>query len=146
MSRGARGSLIIYSGTVNGPTYIKIIEEVSPTFIENSFNSSNKPWEFTQDNVPPHRSAYSMKCLKNNYIHVLKWPATSLDLNPIENLWDYIHKTLQKTKPKNIDELRQMIEDIWRGVTSMNCQQLVNSMPNRIKQCIKFRGGAFKKH
>ena len=28
----------------------------------------------------------------------------------------------------------------------MYCQQLVNSMPDRIKQCIKFCDGTFKKY
>ena len=75
------------------------------------------------DNVPPHRSAYSMKWLKNNHhINVRKWPAISPDLNPIESLRNYIDKKLQKVKPKNIDELQQMIQDIWYDVTSMHSQ------------------------
>ena len=49
-------------------------------------------------------------------------------------------------KPKNIDELQQMIEDIWCGVTSMHCQRLVNSMPDCIKQRINFRGVTFKNY
>ena len=77
---------------------------------------------------------------------MLKSPATSPDLNPIENLWEYIDKKLQKMKPKNIDKLQQMIQDIWCSVTLMYCQQLVNCMSGRIKQCIKFRGGTFKKY
>ena len=99
-----------------------------------------------QDNALRHRLAYSMKWLKNNYINVPKWPGTSLDLYPIENLWDYIDKKLQKMKPRTIDELQQMIDDIWCGVISMHCQRLVSFMPDRIKQCIKFRGGKFKKY
>ena len=42
MSGVARGPLAMYSGKVNGLTYIKIIEEALPTFIENTFDSSNK--------------------------------------------------------------------------------------------------------
>ena len=49
-------------------------------------------------------------------------------------------------KAKNIDELQQMIEDLWCGVTSMYGQRLVNSMQGRIKQCFKFRDGTFKKY
>ena len=46
MSADARDPLVIYSGIVNGPAYIKIIEEALQTFIENSFDSSHKQWVF----------------------------------------------------------------------------------------------------
>ena len=36
-----------------------------------------------------------MKWLKNNHINKLKWPVTSPDRDPIENLWDYIDKKLK---------------------------------------------------
>ena len=122
MSGATRGPLVIYSGKVNGPAFIKIIEEVLPTFIENTFDSLNKQCGFMQNNAPPYRSVYLMKWHKNNHINVLKWPATSADLNPIGSLWDYIDKKLQKMKSKNIDELQQIIEDIWCGITLMHCQ------------------------
>ena len=146
MSGSARDPLVMYSGKVNGPAYIKMIEEALPTFIEDTFDSSNKQWVFMQDNASPHQSAHSLKWLKNNRMNVLKSAATSSDLNLIENRWDYTDKKLQKMKPKNIDELQQMTEDIWCDVTSLHCRRLVNSMPDRIKQCIKFRGGMFKKY
>ena len=38
---GARGSLVVYPGKLNGSAYLKVIEEVLPLFIENTFNSSN---------------------------------------------------------------------------------------------------------
>ena len=110
MSGGACGPLIMYSSKVSGPAYIKIIEEALPTFIENTFDLSNKQWVFMQENASPHRSAYSMKWFKNNHINVLKWSATFPHLNPIENLWEYIDRKLPKMKPKNIDKLQQIIE------------------------------------
>jgi transposase len=143
---GARGPLVMYSGNVNGAAYIKIIEEPLPMFIENAFDSSNNEWAFMHDNAPPHRSAYTMKWLKDHNINVFKWPATSPDLNPIESLWDHIDKELRKMKPTNVTQLQNMIQDIWHGVTSMRCQKLVDSMPNRIKQCIKSCGGTFQKY
>ena len=99
-----------------------------------------------QDNAAPYRSAYSMKWLKNNHINMLKWSPISPDLDPMGSPWDYIDRKLQKMKLKNIDELQQMIEYIWCGVTSMLCQRLVDSMPDHIKQCVKFRGGTFKRY
>ena len=38
----ARGPLAMYSGKINRLAYIEIIEEAFPTFIENTFDSSNK--------------------------------------------------------------------------------------------------------
>ncbi|CAM4976400.1 unnamed protein product [Rotaria socialis] len=58
MAGGARGPLVIYSGKVDGRAYVKIIEELLPSFIENAFDSSNKNWMFMHDNAPPHRSKY----------------------------------------------------------------------------------------
>jgi hypothetical protein len=49
-------------------------------------------------------------------------------------------------KPQNVTQLRQMIQDIWNSVTAMRCQKLVDSMPSRINQFIKSRGGTFKKY
>ena len=50
------------------------------------------------DNAPAHRSKIVMQWLKSKDIKILKWPATSSDLNPIENLWNDIDKQLQKIK------------------------------------------------
>ena len=112
MSGGARGPLVMYSGNLNSRAYIQLIEEALSMFIDNTFDSSNKQWQFMQDSASPHRSAYSIKWFKNHKIPLLKWPSTSSDLNPIENLWDYMDKELQKMKPKNVTELQQMVQNI----------------------------------
>ncbi|CAF3008047.1 unnamed protein product [Rotaria socialis] len=72
MVGGARGPLVIYSGKVDGPAYVNIIEEALPSFIENAFDSSNKNWMFMHDNTPPHRSKYTMKWLQDKGIKVMK--------------------------------------------------------------------------
>jgi len=59
ISGGVRGPLVMCSGNVDGPAYIKIIEGALSLFIANTFDSSNKEWVFMHDNAPPHRSIYA---------------------------------------------------------------------------------------
>ncbi|CAF3471855.1 unnamed protein product [Rotaria socialis] len=143
---GGGGSLVVYTGRVNGPSYIKIIQDAVPDFIEGAFGQTNTNWVFMQDNAPSHKSKFAMRWLKDNNIRLLNWPASSPDVNPIENLWDYFDKELRRLKPMNVRQLQTMIEDLWKSVTCQQCQKLVDSMPRRVKQCVLTRGGTFTKY
>ena len=146
MSTGARGPLVIYNGRLNGPAYVKVIEEALPLFIENTFDASCDDYVYMHDNAPCHRSKYTTDWLKNHNINVLKWPSNSPDLNCIEHVWDYIDKELRKLKPTNVSQLQEMILQLWREFTPIQCQRLVDSMPRRINQCILARGKTFNKY
>ena len=146
MAGGARGPLVTYSGRVNGPAYVKIIEDALPLFIDNAFDATNPDCVFMHDNAPPHRSNYTARWFETHGIKVMKWPPISPDLNPIENLWDHIDKELRKMKPTNVTQLEEMIQDLWLRITCVQCRELVDSMPRRIEQCIRSRGGTFAKY
>ena len=42
---------------------------------------------FQHDNTPLRTSRLTIVVLQERNLKVLKWPARSLDLNPIENMW-----------------------------------------------------------
>ncbi len=79
-------------------------------------------------------------------MNVLKWPAQSPDLNPIEHLWDHLKRRLgeYETAPNGILELWERIEKEWEAIPASECQKLIESMPRRVEQVIKAKGGYTK--
>ena len=41
-----------------------------------------------QDNAPPHTAHDTAASLEQHDVEVMDWPARSLDMNPIEHVWD----------------------------------------------------------
>ena len=98
------GDLVFYDGRVNGQTYIHVIDDTLIRFIKRRFNA-NDSFMLMQDNAPAHTSNYAMKFFKTNAIPIISWPLTSLDLNPIENIWNMIDDRLKTMRPRNLKEL-----------------------------------------
>ena len=70
------------------------------------------------------------------------WPAQSLDLNPIENLWHIIKRQVAKRPvARSVVELKQQIQEEWSAIPQDTIQTLVDSMPNRIAEVISACGG-----
>lgn len=97
---------------------------------------------YQQDNAPAH-TAFLTMCHLNRKLgpgNVMKWPANSPDLNPIENLWGIIKRKLQSTEFDNVAEWRQAINEEWERISDQTLESLINSMKNRVQQCLD-RGG-----
>ncbi|GFX97274.1 transposable element Tcb1 transposase [Trichonephila clavipes] len=45
---------------------------------------------FQQDNARPHVARIVQKFFVNHQIELLPWPACSLDISPIENMWSMV--------------------------------------------------------
>ena len=98
---------------------------------------------FQHDNDPKHTSKLVQKWLSENEINVMKWPAQSPDLNPIEHIWNDVDRRLRKLPGKisSKEDLWDKLQDAWNDLKEDDCRKLIKTMPERVRDIIKAKGG-----
>uniref|UniRef100_A0A3Q2ZAS5 Tc1-like transposase DDE domain-containing protein n=1 Tax=Kryptolebias marmoratus TaxID=37003 RepID=A0A3Q2ZAS5_KRYMA len=91
-----------------------------------------------------HRAKTVKTFLEERHIRSMSWPANSLDLNPIENLWWKLNKMVHDKAPTCKADLATAIRESWSQIAEQYCLSLIKSMPQRLQAVIKARGGATK--
>ena len=117
--------------------YIEVIQQRVIPDMQKAFSSGNGI--FQQDLASCHSSKKVKKIFSDHSISVPDWPGNSPDLNPIENLWAIIKEHDCTTMTKLIEAT---VSVRYRDQEIKNmCEKLVISMPERIRQVIKSKGG-----
>lgn len=118
--------------------YLNILKESLPRSIKKLGLGSD--WYFYQDNDPKHKAHNVRLWLLYNCPHVMETPPQSPDINPIENLWDYLGKRLQNREISNKNQLKTVLLEEWRNISPDYCKKLVQSMQTRLKMVILNKG------
>ena len=95
---------------------------------------------FQQDNSPVHTAKKVKTWLKRNRFKTIDWPAQSPDLNPIENISAIVKQRLAKKKCTNTNQLHENFAQEWNGLSPEICNNLIISMPKRMKEVINRSG------
>jgi hypothetical protein len=77
-------------------------------------------------------------------VDVIPWPARSPDLNPIEHIWHLMDLELAKLNLTSLVELEQAMHTIWNEISRQTALSMIESMPNRIENYLKAKGGHIK--
>jgi hypothetical protein len=135
MFRKGVGKLIFIEGNMNSLDYVRILADNLDVYA-----AKMGPFDyiFQQDNDPKHTSGLARLFFSERGIRILDQPSQSPDLNPIEHLWAYMKRRLAELAPKNIDQLKSFLIEIWN--TILQEFLLVASMPKRCEEVIKARG------
>ena len=133
-SRSGPGPICRVEGIMRADDYKKILAEHMVPFSEEHMPLT---WQFQHDNDPKHKAKKVVEYLLTENISVMKWPAQSPDLNPIENLWNAIDRVIKCQKPSTLHELFDCIQQNWMQLSPEYCAKLVDSMHDRCKAVLK---------
>ena len=79
-------------------------------------------------------------------VELIDWPPRAPDMNPIEDMWSEVKRTMQETwpvlPPRNSDELCTLVSDVWDEVASSQryVRSLIESMTRRMKSVVVAKG------
>ncbi|DAZ98244.1 TPA: LOW QUALITY PROTEIN: hypothetical protein N0F65_011712 [Lagenidium giganteum] len=142
MSWEGVGALQICDRNVNAQYYMEILEDNIDATKEVLCLPDDT--EFLHDGASCHREKTVKEYLRLKGINLVKHPAQSPDLNPIENLWAHVKVQLYQRPATTKGELAERIKVIWYDIDQQQVQTPVLSMPARIRAVIEARGGPTK--
>ncbi|KAL0181699.1 hypothetical protein M9458_024105, partial [Cirrhinus mrigala] len=103
-------------------TYLSIVADYAQPFMKTGF---------------PHGCAFLHKAKmvqewfeEHNEIEVLIWPKISLDLNPIEHLWDVLNKQVRSMEalPRNLQDVNDLLRTSWCQIPQHTFRGLVHAL------------------
>lgn len=141
-SRG-KAKICFVPPKMNSKIYTELLDDALISFLEDKMDEDSI---FQQDNAAIHVSKESLKWFEEHNISLMKWPACSPDLNPVENLWGHMSRKIYAQKAqghlfKTTLELKLAIKEAWEDLDRTLLQNLVDSMPNRIFEVVNKNGG-----
>jgi transposase len=94
-----------------------------------------------QDNSMPHTSNHTLDFLSNFNVDLISnYPPRSPELNPIEHVWGWMVKHINKNYPQNITQLKAAVREAWDAVPQEVIQNYIQHLPAVCSQIIRSKG------
>lgn len=139
-----------FEGNITGVSYLNMLQnDVIPALrVQEFFNEMI--WQ--QDGAPPHFQVDVRNFLDQTFPKrwmgrrgAVDWPPRSPDLTPMDfSVWGIIKDLVYATKPQNIQDLRQKIEEAFHYFSPELCSVICLSVPDRCRSCIANNGLQFE--
>lgn len=141
-----------FEGNLTAPMYEEMLRnQIVPRIIELT-GQNFEHTIFQQDGAPAHYGRDVRRYLNNVFADrwigrrgYIEWPARSPDLTPMDFfLWGYLKDRVFKTKPQNVEEMRQRIQDECDNIPAEYFVNAIESFYNRLGYCQEANGEQFE--
>ena len=134
-SKHGTGPLVSIKGSVDQYEYLSILkDELIP-----ELNRAKQaiPGTWGQRSLSYRKSVKSFLARKR--VQLIEWPPYSPDLNPIENLWQWMKHVLETEFPvrNSADDIEDRIFSIWRTITPEMCGTYCENYEKRLLAVIQ---------
>lgn len=129
MAAGGVGNIVTIEGNMNAQMYLEVLKQ---SVFQQGVKLIGPNFTFQHDNAPIHTAKIIKEYIKHTNMRVLEWPPQSPDLSPIENLWAHLKTKVAARKPRNVHDLREIIQEEWLLIEPSYCLKLVGSMTRRL--------------
>lgn len=133
-----QGGMYIFSDNLDAALMKTILKEKLLESADNLFEQGQ--WYFLHDNDKKFHSKVVQEWLHTAGVTCLEFPPYSPDLNPIENLWAILAREVEKKNSSTVEELQEVVDQVWNKASQPLMAELVASMPRRIEAVIKAKG------
>nr|CCA27938.1 protein Y6B3B.8 putative [Albugo laibachii Nc14] len=138
-SAKGKSRLAILQGKQNSEANVRTLQQHLLPFVQ-----QKHPHGFTsqQDNASIHRSRYTMNWFVEQDMDVMRWPALSPDLNPIENVWGMLTRRVYEggTQFTSKKELETSILQACDELNYAHIERLLRSMTSRSIAVLELNG------
>jgi len=142
ISHNGVGPLLFIQGGMDAALYIEILQHHVLEHCIANIDENGHQHYYQDDGASCHDSQAVIDYCAEKGIQRPYWPANSPDMNPIEWVWGWMKNklTARRVKPRNIEELKTIITEIWYSFTQEQILGLYSSMPGRIATLQRLQG------
>jgi transposase len=145
-SKHGTGPLVSLQETMNQVEYISVLRDKLIPEFQRAKRAISGTWRIMQDNAPCHTAIAVKAFLRQKRVELIEWPPYSPDLNPIENLWQWLKQKLETEYPvcESAEQIEARIFEIWGTVTPEMCSAFCENYQKRLIAVIAANGGYTK--
>ena len=145
ISAKGMGPLYFVEGTMRQDQYKNVLENCLLPQVKEWF-LGDEEYIFMHDSAPCHKAKSVSSFLKLQKVRVLPWPGNSPDMNPIENMWEFVKREIAKEVITSKHQLVDSLSRVWHNNPYLKeiTKVCIDSMPRRLDAIIAAKGGITK--